>query len=615
MQSIELDSILKRVQKPSRYMGKELNTVEKPLSQVDVHLAAAFPDVYEVGMSHIGLQILYYLANSMQGVFAERVFAPAADMEKVLKEENIPLFSLESKTLLRDFNLIGFSLQYELNYTTVLQMLDLGGVPLRSEQRGEGDPLVIGGGPMVFNAEPLAPYFDCFILGDGEDVLLELLELYRRLQSGGRVSRYDFLIKAATSIPGAYVPSFYKPLYEGDKFIGISKLNSKVPSVIEKRAVHDLDKAFYPNQCIIPFLELIHDRTALEIFRGCSQGCRFCQAGFIYRPVRERSLSQLKDIAKEIIEGSGFEEISLTSLSSSDYSQIEKLIEELQEEFKGEINLSLPSLRSDSFSVALMNKINIEGTGGVTFAPEAGSQRLRNVINKNISEEEILAAAREAIISGRTHIKLYFMIGLPTEEEEDLLEIVRLINKIKDIRNSLKKKKGRFQINVSISTFVPKPHTPFQWQPQLEREEIKRRQGFLYQRLRKLKGVFFNWDEAENSFIEAVLARGDRRLAPVLETVYFKGGRLEAWNDMFSYSTWQSAFAQCEILPEKYAQYKPTYEEPLPWDHLSTGISREFLFREYKRALEGKNTPDCRVGPCVNCGIEYCTLRTGRVES
>jgi radical SAM family uncharacterized protein len=595
--------LIDSVRKPARYFGREINAIQKPFQEVKVHLALVYPDLYEVGMSHLGLKILYSLANSLPGVYAERVFAPALDMEKKLQERNIPLFSLETFTALHRFDLVGFTLQYELTYTTILNMLKLGGIPLRSEERTIGDPFVIGGGPLAVNPEPLAPFFDFIVIGDGEEILPEILEKYKHWDKNGDRNSY---LRSLLSIKGLYVPSFYQALYNNGTFTGIKPLLKGAPAVITRRTVGSLEEAHYPKKVPVPYLGIVHDRVPLELFRGCTQGCRFCQAGYIYRPLRERSVSKLKELATALISGTGLEEISLSSLSSSDYSRMEELITELENEFEGKnVRLSLPSLRADPFAMKIADRIQKNKTGGVTFAPEAGTQRLRNVINKRITEEDILGAAAHALETGRNHIKLYFMIGLPTETEEDLLGMVELVKKILELSRSGKRKNRRFSMTVSVSTFVPKTHTPFQWVPQLALQEIRLRQDFLRRRFRKLKGVEFTWHEASMSFLEAVLARGDRLLAPVLERALQLGGKLEASSDQFDYAIWEQAFEEMGINPESYAGFKPDYHAPLPWEHINTGLSKEFLIREYKRAINQQITPDCRLG-CVGCGLKDC---------
>jgi len=606
MNTVDYQSLLDQVQKPARYLGKEINAVYKPPGEIDLHLALAFPDLYEVGMSHLGIKILYALSNNMPGVYAERVFAPARDMEELLRTKRLPLFSLETGTPLCAFDLVGFTIQYELSYTAILNMLELGGIPLHSEERKKGDPFVMGGGPGVFNPEPLAPFFDFFVIGDGEEILPQLLHEYRRWKKSGDGERRSFLRQIA-SIPGIYVPSFYEPVVREGKFAGLRPLLSGLPSVIIKRTV-DLEDSFYPEAFLVPYMNIIHDRAMLEIFRGCTQGCRFCQAGIIYRPVRNRSISRLRELGKNIIARTGFEELSLASLSTSDYPGIEELVDALNEEFKDkDVQLSLPSLRADSFALRLADRVQKNRGGGVTFAPEAGTQRLRNVINKKITREEILGAAEEALFSGRNHIKLYFMIGLPTEKEEDLSGIAGLVREISAVSKKAKKnKRSSFRITVSASTFVPKAHTPFQWEPQISLQEIKRRQDLLKREFRSNRKVNFTWHEAEMSFLEAVFARGDRKLAPALQKAYQMGSRLDAWSDEFSFSLWERAFRETGINPDDYAGFQPGYADPLPWDHIDTGVSKDFLKKEHLRAIKGELTGDCRLEGCRGCGLKNC---------
>lgn len=605
---MDRDKILSRIRKPGRYLGTEVNSIHKKKSEVKVHLALAFPDLYEVAMSHLGLKILYGLANELPGVYAERVFATAGDLENILRSKKIPLFSLESRTPLKEFDLVGFTLQYELSYTTILNMLHLGGIPLKSRERKGTDPFIMGGGPGAFNAEPLAPFFDFFVLGDGEEVLVEIIREYSRWKEKGGKDRQSFL-EAAAAIPGVYVPSFYEPAYAGESFAGIETVRSGVPGIVEKRVIQDLENSYYPVSFIVPFVEIVHDRAVLELYRGCSHGCRFCQAGMIYRPVRRRSVSRLRELGREIINRTGYEELSLASLSSSDYPEIEELIAGLEEDFRENyVKLSLPSLRACPFAVEITNRLQKGKSGGITFAPEAGSQRLRDVINKKVTEEDILKAAELAVASGRNQVKLYFMMGLPTEREEDLLEMVELVKKISGLKGRKGGKGSRFKVTVSVSTFVPKAHSPFQWESQLEMGEIKRRQEFLRRHFRKLKKVDFTWHDAEMSFLEAVFSRGDRRLAAVLERAWALGCRMDAWSDSFNFPLWQQAFQEEGIDPEYFSGYKPGYGDPLPWDHISTGVKKEFLIREHQRALAEETTGDCRER-CSGCGLPVCPTR------
>lgn len=607
MREFILGKILPRVEKPTRYLGTEWNSVHKDWDKTPVRMVFAFPDLYEVGMSHLGLAILYGLVNEREDMLMERVFAPGPDLEAILREEGLPLFSLESYRPLVDFDVIGFTLQYELSYTTILNMLHLAGVPLWAAERGPEHPVVIGGGPGASNPEPLAPFFDCVVLGDGEEVLPQILNLIRDLKGApdAPLNREEFLRRAAR-LPGVYVPSFYEVSYGADGTIDrIKPVRPEAPEVVKKAVVQDLDTAYFSTRPIVPFLEIVHDRIMLEVMRGCTRGCRFCQAGAIYRPVREREVNLLLRQAAELVRHTGYEEISLTSLSTADYSGIETLARALAEAYAElGLSVSLPSLRVDAFSVKLAQALQrFRKKSTLTLAPEAGSQRLREVINKGVTAEDLLEATAEAFTAGWRHIKLYFMIGLPTETEQDLEGIAELARQVLEQGRRLLRG-AKPTVTVSVSSFVPKPHTPFQWEPQAELGELREKQSFLRSRL-KGPGLQFSWHQPEMSFVEAVLARGDRRLARVLVQAWQGGAKLEGWSEHFSYEVWRRALESCDIDPAFYAYRRREYGEKLPWDHLDFGVSKRFLIEEHRRALEGKRTLDCRSGRCAGCGV--CT--------
>lgn len=594
------DRLLAGVTKPARYVDDEFNVVKKDHNRTAFKFVLAFPDTYEVGMSHIGSHILYSVLNSRSDALAERVYAPWDDMASAMRRAGVPLFALESRVPIRSFDVVGFTLQYELSYTNVLYMLDLAGITLKSVERRVDEPLVIGGGPCAFNPEPLADFFDAFVLGDGEEVIGEIAELVK----ANRRRRED-LLSELTSVPGVYVPRFYRVEYLEDGTIAdVSPLKPGIPPVIVKRVVKDLDKAPFPVSPVVPNTEVVHDRASLELFRGCTRGCRFCSAGFIYRPVRERSLERLEDLAMKLSASTGYDEISLGSLSSSDYSRIQDLVDRLSKRLSPQrVSLSLPSLRVDAFSVNLARQVETVRKSGITFAPEAGSQRLRDVINKGVTEEDLMKAVEVAFDAGLDALKFYFMIGLPTEQQEDLDAIGDLISKVISLYKARRGKKPR--ITVSASVFVPKAHTPFQWEPQVRRQEVERRQSYLAKVLAKAGGrsVKFNWHDSRQSFIEAVLARGDRRLGQVIDKAYRRGCRFDAWNDRFRYEEWLKAHEEVGIDPEFYANRMRRNDERFPWDHLSTGVSKNYLARERERAKKGLLTPDCRWNHCTGCGV------------
>lgn len=580
----KLETLLPYVQKPARYSGSEWNAVKKDHSSAAVRMALAFPDLYEVGMSNLGLKILYEIINGRPRMLLERVFAPAADLEKLMRREGLPLFALESRRPVREFDLLGFSLQYELSYSNILNMLDLAGIPLQSSERGESEPLVVGGGPCAFNPEPLASFFDLFLLGDGEEALPEILE--RWIALAGRGARREDILAGLGAVKGVYVPRFYRPLYSaGGDFQGIEALRDGVPEGVRKRILRDLESAPHPLAPVVPHTEAVHDRGMVELFRGCSHGCRFCQAGVIYRPVRRRSPEKIKKIAREMLQNTGYEELSLASLSSCDYPGIDTLIGELGTEHTHEkVKFTLPSLRLDSFSVDLARQFHQGRRGSLTFAPEAGTERLRRVIGKNISEDDLFTAVGHAVACGWQSFKLYFMIGLPREEEDDVRGIAALC---RELLRRIKASRGRrIRLAVSVSTFVPKAHTPFQWEPQLPMTEVRRRQYLLQELFRPLGGVKLSWHDAASSLLEAVFARGDRRLAPLLEKAWQKGCRFDGWSEHFSFQRWLDAFDELGLSPEDYAYRRYVETSPLPWDHLYSGVSKEVLIREYRRARQ-----------------------------
>ncbi len=601
MDNKKFEELLLSVQKPGRYSGGEIGSVIKDKAKVDVRFAFCFPDTYEIGMSHLGMKILYSLFNEREDIWCERVFAPAVDFEEVMRKENIPLFALESRDSIKDFDFIGFTLQYEMAYTNLLNMLDLTGVPLKSKDRKSLSPLVVAGGPCACNPEPIADFVDIFFLGEGEEVDLELIDLYKIHKAKGS-TKEEFLREAA-KIEGVYVPSLYDVSYDEKGVITEIKNLDTAPKSVKKRIMKDLDKTFYPKSFVVPFIEIVHDRAVQEIFRGCIRGCRFCQAGFIYRPVREKSVDVINQQAKCICENTGYDEISMSSLSTSDYREIEPLLNEMLDwTEKSHISLSLPSLRIDNFSEELLDKINHVRKSGLTFAPEAGTQRLRDVINKNVTEEEILDTCKTAFKGGYTSVKLYFMLGLPTETDEDLKGIADLGQKIVDLYYSLPEKpKGKsVNVSISVSTFVPKPFTPFQFEPQITKEEIVRRQEYLKSCI-KTRKISLSYHDSNTSFLEGVLARGDRRLAAVIEKAFEKGCKFDSWTEYFDLEKWLEAFKECGISPEFYANRERPFEEITPWEHLDYAVSKEFLIRENKTAKTEKTTPNCRE-KCSACG-------------
>ncbi|HZW50210.1 MAG TPA: TIGR03960 family B12-binding radical SAM protein [Bacillota bacterium] len=596
------DALLATVSKPVRYMGQELNAVVKPPESVEVSIAFAFPDVYDVGMSHLGSKILYHVVNSLEWAAMERVFAPWPDYEALLRKEGAPLTTLENHLPLNQFPFLGVTLQYELTYTNLLTILDLGGIPLLAADRGDNDPIVIAGGPGAFNCEPITDYLDLITLGDGEEILPKLLELYRQLKRKGPVVRKEYLLQAAL-LQGVYVSSFYEASYnEVGEFIGITSLVPEAVIPVRRNIVQNLDTVPYPETLVVPYGEIIHDRAMIELFRGCTAGCRFCQAGCLYRPVRERSLQTLLKQAELLLRSTGYDEISLISLSSMDYTQIEALIDQLLKRYRKEcVGVALPSLRVDSFSVQLADKVQQVRKSGLTLAPEAGSQRLRDVINKRVSEQQILDAAGGAFDAGWSSLKLYFMLGLPSETDEDLAEIIALAQKIAALYRQ-KKRRGKLHIGISVSTFVPKPHTSFQWMGQIPVEEIKRRQYYLRSLLRD-RAIELSTHDAETSVLEAVFSRGDRHLAKVVLRAWQLGARFDGWSEYFRPDLWRQAFIESGIVPESYSEREIDFSAALPWDHLDSGISKDWFINQWHLAEQAIETPDCRSGDCSMCGV------------
>lgn len=602
MDEKRFEQLLLSVQKPGRYSGGEINSVIKDKKDVNVRFAFCFPDSYEVGMSHLGIKILYSLFNERKDIWCERVFAPWPDFETVMRNNNIPLFAIESRDAVKDFDFIGFTLQYELSYTNVLNMLELAGVPLLSKDRTGFSPIVVAGGPCTCNAEPLADFVDIFFLGEGEEADLEVIDLYKKYKKNGG-TKAEFLREAA-KIEGVYVPGLYDVAYNPDGTVNkVKPQGDDLPFPIRKRIETDLDKTYYPEKFVVPYIEIVHDRAVQEIFRGCIRGCRFCQAGFIYRPVREKSVETICRQAKAICDSTGYDEISLSSLSTSDYRNLEELLSRMLDwTEKEKISLSLPSLRIDNFSDELLEKINHVRKSGLTFAPEAGTQRLRDVINKNITEEEILNTCKTAFAGGYTAVKLYFMMGLPTETYEDIKGIADLAQKIVDAFYEMPNKpKGKsVSVNISVSNFVPKPFTPFEFHPQITREEIIAKQQYLKECIHSRK-ISFAYHENKTSFLEGVFARGDRRLSSVLLKAHEKGCKFDSWDEFFDLDKWLKAFEECGLDPEFYANRERPYDEINPWDHIDFCVSKEFLIRENENAKKALTTPHCRQ-KCSACG-------------
>lgn len=597
----EVEKILQYVQKPARYVGGELNSVIKDPDKVDIRYAFCFPDIYEIGMSHLGMKILYGLVNDREDSWCERVFAPDVDMEEQMRKNNVPLFALESGDYIKDFDIIGFTLMYELCYTNVLNMLDLAGIPLYSKDRTELAPIICVGGPCACNPEPIADFVDIVFLGDGEDSTNAVLDLLKECKKKG-ATKQEFLLKAK-DITGVYVPSFYKDSYNADGTLkGLVPING-APEKVKKSVVSDMNKCYYPKEFVVPFISIVHDRAVEEIFRGCIRGCRFCQAGFIYRPIREKSVETINAQSKALIDSTGYDELSLCSLSTSDHSQINVMLTSLIDwTVKDKISLSLPSLRVDNFSDELVDKLNKVRKSGLTFAPEAGTQRLRDVINKNVTQEEVINTCTKAFDNGWTTVKLYFMMGLPTETMEDIEGIANLgMDVLHAFYNNPNRQKGTgLQVNISCSSFIPKPFTPFQWEPEDTMESLKAKQKHLLESIPSKK-IKVSYHETPTSLLEGVLARGDRRLSAVIYSAFKDGCKFDSWDEHFKFASWMKAFEENNLDPYFYTQRKREFSEVLPWDHLDYGISRKFLEKENLKAHENKTTPHCRI-KCAGCG-------------
>ena len=595
--------LLGAVTKPARYTGNEWNVIRKDWSKVSCTVALSMPDVYEVGMSNLGLKILYEVLNRRDDTAAERVYAPWVDMEAAMRERQLPLFSLETFTEIRRFDFLGFSLQYEMIYTNVLNMLDLAGISLRTAERTEDMPFVVGGGPCVYNVEPVADFFDLFVIGEAEEALNELVTAFIRWKEEGRVEGRKGFLRRAAAIEGIYVPSFYAPRYAADgRYEGLTALEPTARAIIYKRVVQDFDAVPAMEKPVVPYLDIVHNRIMLELFRGCTRGCRFCQAGIAYRPVRERSSERLRTLARRLVDATGYDEMSLTSLSSADYSCLGDLVDELMADFAGEkVSFSLPSLRIDSFSIELAHKMQQVRKSGLTFAPEAGTQRMRDVINKGVTEENLLSAVGAAYRQGWKQVKLYFMMGLPTETDEDIIGIADLAKKVVDLYTEIKGRRG-VKVTVSVSCFVPKAYTPFQWFGQETLAEFERKQQLLKDHIRD-RSIHYNYHDARVSLLEGVLARGDRRLSAVIEEAWRRGAKFDGWSDQFREEAWREAFSVCGIDPAFYNARTRDFSEALPWEHTSPGVSRAFLTAEWKKAMAAALTPDCRRGDCTGCGV------------
>ena len=602
------DEILLKISQPARYIGGEVNMVKKDPSKVAVRFAMCFPDVYEIGMSHLGIQILYDMFNRRDDVYCERVYSPWMDLDPIMREQKIPLFAVESQDPIKNFDFLGITIQYEMCYTNILQVLELSQIPLHAEDRTEEDPIVIGGGPCTYNPEPIAPFFDLFYMGEGEVGYFDLIDRYKEIKARGG-SRKEFLEQAA-QIPGIYVPGFYDVTYKEDGTIeAMTPNNPHAPQTVSKQLVMDMSDTWYPEKPVVPYLRATQDRVVLEIMRGCIRGCRFCQAGMVYRPVRERSLEELKRLARTMLKSTGHEEISLSSLSSSDYTKLEGIVNFLIDEFDGKgVNVSLPSLRIDAFSLDVMSKVQDVKKSSLTFAPEAGSQRLRNVINKGLTEENILNGSAEAFKGGWNRVKLYFMLGLPTETVEDMQGIAELSEKVAEVYYDTVPKEqrhGKVQVTASTSFFVPKPFTPFQWAPMCTKEQFLERASIVNHRMKEMlnkKSLRYNWHEADVTVLEGVLARGDRKVAAVIEEAYRNGAIYDSWSEYFNNDIWMKAFETCGVDIDFYTTRERSLDEVFPWDFIDAGVTKDFLKREWANAQAETVTPNCRMR-CSGCGV------------
>lgn len=600
------DEILLSIQQPARYIGGEVNSVVKDPKKVDVRFAMCFPDVYEIGMSHLGIQILYDMFNRREDVYCERVYSPWLDLDRIMREKQIPLFAVESQDPIKEFDFLGITIQYEMCYTNILQVLELSQIPLHAADRTEEDPIVIGGGPCTYNPEPIAEFFDLFYMGEGEVVYFDLLDRYKENKRNGG-SRREFLEMAA-EIPGIYVPAFYDVFYKEDGTIDrMVPNNPHAKETVSKQLVMEMSDTYYPEKPVVPFIKATQDRVVLEIMRGCIRGCRFCQAGMVYRPVRERNLEYLKDLAYKMLKNTGHEEISLSSLSSSDHTQLEGLVNFLIDEFDGKgVNVSLPSLRIDAFSLDVMSKVQDVKKSSLTFAPEAGSQRLRNVINKGLTEEDILRGSHDAFLGGWNRVKLYFMLGLPTETKEDMEGIAELAEKVADEYYKVPKDQrvGKVQVVSSTSFFVPKPFTPFQWATMFTKEQYLEKAHIVNDRMKSMlnhKSLRYNWHEADVTVLEGVMARGDRKVAAVIEEAYRNGALYDSWSESFKNDVWMKAFETCGVDPDFYTLRERSLDEVFPWDFIDAGVTKEFLKREWNQAMNETVTPNCRQ-KCSACG-------------